>query len=351
MILKSLRGSGLAAFLVLVMGGSGASVVAEIGPKASGAVTEYQILRRIPKERLRALIGNSIPDKDGFVGTNARAGKWIEAGTQRGSCRTVIYGVVADDLAMADDAWRGVEAAFARQLEDGRFEANERPNGASAKPFGAAVETSYFFLQEVGRMVLIIRQSPHEAHFRTRLAALEPKIRRGMAFVRSGYDSIIEKSTHSVNRIVIAAKAFGLCGLVLNDQELIATSRRLVAHALTRRDEAGVFIEKGGRDSSYNVVSILFGQCLALYLPLPDFEAALPKAVAWQLTKIRENGQVDVTGNTRTGVGREISYFGDPKEVNYGEVVQALTLYGLVKGDQAALAAADRVFGYWKSSR
>lgn len=315
------------------------------------SLTEYQILRKIPRARLRALIGNSIPDKDGFVGTNARAGQWIEAGTQRGSCRTVIYGVVADDLAMADDAWRGVEAAFSRQLEDGRFEANVRPNGASAKPFGAAVETSYFFLQEVGRMVLIIRESPHESHFRSRLAVLEPKIRRGMAFVDSGYETIIEKSTHSVNRIVIAAKAFGLCGLVLRDQHLIATSRRLVAHALKQRDDEGVFIEKGGRDSSYNVVSILFGQCLALYLPIPEFEAALPKAVAWQLTKVRENGQVDVTGNTRTGVGKEISYFGDPKVVNYGEVVQALTLYGLVKGDKAALAAAERAFEYWKSDR
>jgi len=207
---KYTRLTGIPIFLSLVMICGGGVNLAAVSPPVSGEVNEYQILRRVPKERLRALIGNSIPDKDGFIGTNARAGKWIEAGTQRGSCRTVIYGVVADDLAVADDAWRGVEAAFARQLEDGRFEANVRPNGASAKPFGAAVETSYFFLQEVGRMVLIIRQSPHEAHFRARLAALEPKIRRGMSFVLSGYETIIEKSTHSVNRIVIAAKAFGL---------------------------------------------------------------------------------------------------------------------------------------------
>lgn len=322
------------------------------GVSAAGATpsapTEYEILRRIPKERLRALIGMSIPDKQGFIGTNQRAGKWIEAGTQRGSCRVVIYGVVADDLAVADDAWRGIEATFARQREDGGFEAGERPNGASAKPFGAAVETSYFFLQELGRMVLIIRQSPHEAHFRARLAALEPRMRRAMAFVLSGYDTIIVKSTHSVNRIVIAAKAFGLCGLVLRDEELVAASRRLIAHALKQRDAEGVFIEKGGRDSSYNVVSILFGQVLALHLPIPEFEAALPKAVAWQLTRILANGQVDVNGNTRTGVGAEKSYFGEPKEVNYGEVVQALTMYGLVRNDQVALAAADRAFGYWK---
>ena len=124
------------------------------------------------------------------------------------------------------------------------------------------------------------------------------------------------------------------------------TSRKLIAHALTLRDKDGVFIENGGRNSSYNVVSIFFGQVLSLHLPLPEFEAALPAAVAWELTRIRETGEVDVRGNTRTGVGKEKSYSGQPKNVNYNEVVFALTYYRLVHHDAAALAAADRVFAY-----
>ncbi|MBK7598697.1 MAG: hypothetical protein IPJ07_09290 [Acidobacteria bacterium] len=312
-------------------------------------VTEYELLQRIPAERLRVLIGDSRPDEQGFIGTNHRAGQWIEAGTQRGSCRTVIYGVVTGDLAAADDAWRGIEVTFTHQRADGGFEANDRPNGASAKPFGAAVETAFFFLQELGRAILVIRQSPHEKHFHARIVTLEPKIRRAMAFVASGYDTIIANSSHAVNRIFIAAKAFGLCGLVLKDEQLIAASRKLVAHGLTRRDKDGIFSENGGRDSSYNAVSILFGQTLALHLPIPEFEASLPKAVAWQVSRIRENGEVDVTGNTRTGVGKEPSYFGEPKTVNYGEVVQALTLYGLVRNDKSALAAADRAFAFWRA--
>ena len=51
----------------------------------------------------------------------------------------------------------------------------------------------------------------------------------------------------------------------------------------------------------------------------------------------------------RTGVGKEPSYFGEPKTVNYGEVVQALTMYGLVRNDKAALAAADRAFVFWQT--
>jgi len=150
---------------------------------------------------------------------------------------------------------------------------------------------------------------------------------------------------------VIAAKAFGTCGLALHDDALIATSRKLIAHALTLRDKDGVFIENGGRDSSYNVVSILMGQTLALHLPIPEFEAALPAAVKWEISRIKETGEVDVTDNSRTGVGKEKSYTGAPKNVNYNEVPFALTLYGLVHQDNAAMEAGNRVFAYSRRVR
>lgn len=313
---------------------------------ARAPLREFDVLRSFPPGRLAALSSGDMPDATGLTGSNRSNGSWLEAAPQRGSCRAVIAAVVAGDLVAADAAWRGIDVAFARQRGDGGFEAEVRPNGASAKPYGAAVETAYFFLQELGRAILVIRQSPHEAHFRARIEALEPRIRRACDFILGGYDTIIKRSSKAVNRLVIAAKAFGTCGLVLKDERLVATSRRLVAHALTLRDADGVFIEHGGRDSSYNVVSILFGQVLALHVPLPEFEAALPAAVKWQLSKIRENGEVDVTGNTRTGVGKEKSYTGQPKNVNYNEVVFALTYYGIVHHDQAALAVADRVFAF-----
>ena len=307
---------------------------------------EYDVLRSFPPGRLAALSAHDKPDAKGLCGGNRVNGSWLEAGPQRGSCRAVIAAVVAGDLAAADAAWRGIDVAFEHQRPDGGFEAEIRPNGESAKSKAAAVETAFFFLQELGRAILVIRESPHEAHFHARIAALEPRLRRACDFIAAGADTIIPKSGHTVNRTIIAAKAFGTCGLVLHDDTLVATSRKLIAHALTRRDKDGVFIERDGRDSSYNVVSIFFGQVLALHVPLPEFEAALPAAVAWEITRIKESGEVDVTGNTRTGVGKEKSYSGEPKKVNYGEVVYALTYYGLVHQDQAALAAADRVFAY-----
>jgi hypothetical protein len=151
-----------------------------------------------------------------------------------------------------------------------------------------------------------------------------------------------------VNRVIIAAKAFGTLGVVLGEEKLIAHSRHLIAHAITLRDKEGVFIENGGRDSSYNVVSILFGSHLALHVPMLEFEAILPAAVAWQLTRVLPSGEIDVKSNTRTGVGKEANAFGQAKTVNYNEVVYALTYYGLIHHDNACLEAADRVFAYMR---
>ena len=78
----------------------------------------------------------------------------------------------------------------------------------------------------------------------------------------------------------------------------------------------------------------------------PVLFGAPSQAVEWQLTRIRADGEVDVTGNTRTGVGKETSYTGKLKDVNYNEMVFALTYYGLAHHDQTTLTAADRVFAF-----
>jgi hypothetical protein len=190
-----------------------------------------------------------------------------------------------------------------------------------------------------------VQASPMESHFHDRIAALEPRMRRACDFIQSGCDGIIKKAGHTANRMFIAAKAFGLCGVILQDEELKVSSRRLVAVALARRDAGGVFIENGGRDTSYNAVSLLMGQVLALYLPDPELDAAMVRAMAWQRTRIRPTGEVEVQGNTRTGVGKE-AFMGRPKEVNYREAALALSYFGLIHHDPAAVALAEKVLAW-----
>lgn len=296
---------------------------------------EYELLLKMPGP----IVNPMIPSRPGTIIIG------------RGGCRYLTAAVVTGDQARADDAWKSIEATFAQQAKDGGLEGG---GGPWYKPFdahGVRVENMYFFLQELGHAFLVVQASPMEPHFHDRIEAIKPKLRKACDFIQKGYPTIIPKVGHTANRLLIAAKAFGLCGLVLNDPRLKDSSSLLVKAALKRRDKDGVFIERGGRDSSYNAVSILMGTHLSLYLPNPELEAAFPPAMAWLKTRIKPTGEVEVAGNTRTGVGRERSKSGVPKQVNYGEVSQTLWYYGALHDDPDAIALGLKVEEYRRSKR
>ena len=310
---------------------------------ATKFASEYELLRQLPTAALSGLVTNrGVPDAQGFIGFHQQQGRWIEAGMQRGGCWMLIGAVIAGDEQRADAAWKSIETTFAHQVEDGGFLSNPKPEATHPPTLPERVETAFFYLQELGHAILVVRASPLEPHFRERIAALEPKLRRACAFIQKGYDGIILKAGHTANRVLIAAKAFGLCGVILHDKELKKSSRKLVAAALARRDADGVFIENRGRDSSYNAVSILMAQVLAIYLPDPEIDTALARAMAWQRTRIKPTGEVEVVGNTRTGVGKE-TFMGRPKNVNVPEVALAFIYFGMVHNDAEALTLAEKV--------
>ena len=315
---------------------------------AANFTSEYELLRQLPTAALSGLITNTgLPDAQGFIGFHQQHGKWFEAGMQRGGCWILIGAVVAGDEKHADEAWKSIETTFAHQVEDGGFLSVRKPDASHEPTRPERVETAFFYLQELGHAILVVQASPMAGHFHDRILALKPRMRRACAFIQSGYDGIIIKAGHTANRMFIAAKAFGLCGAVLNDEGLRASSRKLVAVALKRRDADGVFIENGGRDSSYNAVSILMAQVLAIYQPDPVLDAALLRAMAWERTRIQPTGEVEVKENTRTGVGKEV-FMGRAKEVNYHEVALALCYFGMMHDDPAALALAEKVHA-WSS--
>ena len=330
----------LSLFAALFVAGPGLPVA------AADFASEYELLRHLPTAAVSGIITNTgLPDAQGFIGFHQQHGKWFEAGMQRGGCWMLIGAVVAGDEKRADEAWRSIDTTFAHQIEDGGFLSSRKPDASHEPTRPERVETAFFYLQELGHAILVVQASPMESHFHDRIVALKPRMRRACAFIQSGYDGIITKAGHTANRMFIAAKAFGLCGAILNDDELKASSRKLVAVAMARRDADGVFIENRGRDSSYNAVSILMAQVLVLYQPDPVLEAALVRAMAWERTRILPTGEVEVKDNTRTGVGKEV-IMGHAKEVNYHEVALALCYFGMIHHDPSALALAEKV-GAW----
>lgn len=303
---------------------SAASYAAPWSPKS-----EYELLRTLP-EGLYPSLMVSEPDARGFIGYHKEQGKWYQAGYQRGGARHFFGGIIAGDRARMAAGWRAVEVTFEHQLADGGFLSVQRHNMKAHSP-DDRIETAYFFLQALNHALLVLRDSPFEPEYRDRVEALKPKIARATDFVLAGYDGIVKKVGHTANRLFIAAKALGMAGVLLEEERYCDAARKLAALALERRDAEGVFIERDGRDSSYNAVSILMGQELALYLPSPELDAAFKQAMVWQLTRILPSGEVLVAGNTRTGLGQETGRGGTGiKKVNTREVALALLYHGVM---------------------
>lgn len=310
------------------------------GPRARPS--EYALLRTLPEGLYPSLMLGE-PDDKGFVGYHRETGKWYQAGYQRAGARHLLGGVIAGDRARVDAAWRSVDAAFAHQVGDGGFLSVQRPGG-QAPNLPARVETAYFYIQALSHALLVLRESPFEPDYRERVEALKPRLSRAADFILANREGIVAKVGHTANRLFIAAKALGLTGVLLDREDLRAAARDLSAKALIRRDKDGVFVESGGRDSSYNAVSILMAQEILLHLPMPDVEAAMGPAMAWQLTRITPSGEVLVGGNTRTGLEQEKDRSGTGfKTVNTREVALALIYHGLMYDSSEALQAGIRV--------
>lgn len=302
--------------------------------------SEYEMLMTLP-EGFYASQTVSKPDERGFIGFHQREGQWHQAGYQRGGARHFLGGVIAGDVERMEDGWRSIEATFDRQLDNGDFKAVPRPWEDEPQSFDSRVETNYFYLQALTHGLLVLRDSPHAHLFEERVEALKPKVVLAAEFIMSGREGIVDKVGHTANRVFIAAKALGLTGVYVGNEGFIDEARRLISIALELRDDAGVFIEAGGRDSSYNAVSMLFAQILAIYLPDPELDMALERAADWQLTRITLTGEVLAAGNTRTGPNGELTQggTGGPKSINTREVGLAMIYHGLLYDRPIALEA------------
>ena len=73
------------------------------------------------------------------------------------------------------------------------------------------------------------------------------------------------------NRLLFAALAYGLSGMLADDAQLKQVGRRFVDLAMARyRQSDGVFLEKGGPDSSYQAVAALKLQVWIITLSRPE---------------------------------------------------------------------------------
>jgi hypothetical protein len=113
----------------------------------------------------------------------------------------------------------------------------------------------------------------------------------------------------------------------------------------------GVMPEDGGHDSGYQALGMVSA---ARYLDLVASGAlyhalwlALQRGEAWELSRVRGDGSVDQTGDTRTSDCRERDLLGACKTVFYAPIFSALAHWSRIAND---LRYASAAFLVWERS-
>lgn len=298
--------------------------------RAGVAARHLAILKTIPYDSFK-LAGGSEPAADGLIGHNR--GGYRSPAFQRDAARLLISGAACGDKKSIDDAFRGIDVVFSHQDASGHFGGDKTPSGVA------------FWLCELNQALLVLEESEAGAAYHAHVLELIPKIHRAAIWLAlpKNQERLKTGDARTPNRLFFDALAYGTSGLLCKDESLTRLGRSFVESAQRLyRAEDGVFLEKGGHDSSYQAVSGWLLQVWVLFFPDPTLETVADKAALWVVDRIRSDGSVDASGNTRSGLGKEI-WQGKAKEVNYREVLRCILYYAARKGDLHAMAAAGRL--------
>jgi hypothetical protein len=295
---------------------------------------QLSILKKIPTELL-AYTGGGWPDENGLVGHNRDGFHSPEL--QRGAMQLMLRSIAAGERKGIEAGWKAIDATFERQTELGHF---ARDGGPVGGPSAVA-----FWLCDLDQAVLVLRESEYAAEYKDRIDRLLPKIHKAAAWLaQEKYRARLKREdAETPNRLLFDALAYGLSGLLDDDKELQSLGREFVDEAMKQyRESDGVFLEKGGHDSSYQAVVALKLLVWTTYFPEEKLEAAARKAVCWEIGRVKPDGEVEVAGNTRTGLKQE-KWMGNFKEVNLSEVTFCLLYEHARYGDEEAFSAAKRI--------
>jgi len=278
---------------------------------------------------------------DGAVGRNIAA--FSDVAAQRDALWTMLRGFTAGNTADLDASVAAMRYGFQHQAPDGSFLNNLADASTS-------LSADTFFLQSFARVYLGFQTSGYWTPYAAGLQSMLPSLRKAMTWLSQQVPTLMAQDAAAPNRLLFDAIAFEMNGRILNDQTLIGIGDRFITTALAAQRADGSFNEHGGSDTSYQATSMLNLEVLLTYTQSPAMATrlggALTSATAWEVAHILPSGQVEVAGNSRTGLGQEVGPSGLPKDVNYGEVALSLSYAAKLQGSASVLASAAAVTAY-----
>lgn len=305
------------------------------------------LIANVLYRRLSGLYKSMAPN--GANGANVywernHAKKWyIEA--QRNGEELIIGGLVKNDPKAIQAGFKMFDWGFAHQALDGSF-----------KGTAGSFHSTSFFVEAVAHTLLVIQQSPQSGKYADQVARYKPLVHRAARWMISPevWKKGTDRNRQYTHRHYLVAAALGLTGKLTGDQDLINYSRQLIKDGLSLQCPDGNNPEKGGYDSSYHMVGLVYAQRWVTYFPndslTPRVTAMIDKGLVWEQTRILPTGEISTKGNTRTA-GQETGTLGKVKSVDHRSVVRGFAYWASVTGDPRWAAIADKIAEYYYNFR
>ena len=232
--------------------------------------------------------------------------------------------------------------------------AHQDPDGSFHCP--DRFHSTAFFLEAVARTALLLQVSPFRGDYKQWVEGAKPKLLAGARWMISPDQERkgLQGDAPYAHRYYLNADAVGFVGLLVDDPALIERSETYVRTGLSKQASEGFNPEKGGWDTSYQAVGLVFA--LRYYGILADEELRkemapmISKGLKWLGGRVREDGSFDQTGNTRTGNGQEIGRDKKAKTMSWGSASRAFAYWAQATGDPAGEAVALKIFQFGRST-
>jgi len=277
------------------------------------------------------------PGPGGAYGANIGSPRVWYIEEQRAGSVDVIAGVLRQDPSLIRQGLEMFHWGLARETANGAFP-------RSAWPFHSVM----LFLSEATPALLILKQSQYAREFHSELVWETARIDRAAWHAEKivGRGKVDDPTKN--HRFFEAALGLMGAGRLARDRRLVSRSRLYARRGIRMSRPNGIMPEDGGHDSGYQAVGL---NDAIRFLTLDSnaaldrsLRAAISRAERWELSRVRGNGTINQTGDTRTNGCEERSPDGACKTTFYAPIFAALARWAALSGDQTYQLAAYHVW-------
>jgi hypothetical protein len=264
------------------------------------------------------------------------SGKWyIEE--QRNGAEAVSAGISQNDPAAIDRGLKVLHWGFEQQQPDGGFDCPD------------AFHSTSFFVEATARSCLLLQASSYHDRYASEIDWMKPRILKAALWMTTPSVEGPGRKNNApyTHRRFLVGAALGMAGVLCDDQQLVEHSKEYIRDGCALQDPSGYNPEKGGYDSSYHAVGLVFAEryydFVADEATKKELFKMLKGANHWLRTRILPDGTINSTGNTRTGFTQETDRRGKYKAVSYAQTARTFYRWSLISGDSSYAKLADHV--------